>query len=84
MKTYEILKNPRGSGYLIDDGSGQSIRYATKRLAEQTIAEWIASEANAAIYEAERKAYRLQGAQAYLAARAARRAEESAQASFAF
>lgn len=84
MTAYSIIKNPRGSGYLIDDGSGSSIRYPTKRAAELTIARWIEQEAREAAYVAERNAARLAEVNAYLAKRAARREIDARQSAFAF
>jgi hypothetical protein len=80
---YQIVKGPR-SGYLIDDGSGTSIRYNTRREAEMTIARWERQRAEAAIYRAEKRAARLEAAKAYLVLRAARKAEADKQGSFAF
>ena len=83
MTTYKIIKSPR-SGYLIDDGSESSIRYATKRLAEQTIERWTRQEARQAEFEAEHEAARLAHVQAYLAKRAERREIDARQSAFNF
>ena len=71
MTTYTIIKSNR-NGYLIDDGSGRSIRYATKRLAEQTVAVWVRRDAEKVVFTAERDAYRRANIATYLAGRAAR------------
>jgi hypothetical protein len=80
MSKYTIIKGR--SGYLIDDGSGSSIRYATKALAEATVARRIRQDAEAIAYAAEHRAARLAEVHAYLAERAERR--EIAARQFAF
>ena len=84
MPNYQIIKNPSGSGYLIDDGSGGSIRYATKALAARTIERWQALVIEGAALAAERREARMREALAYLAVRAARKAEAEKQLAFAF
>jgi hypothetical protein len=81
---YKIVKIPTCSGWFIDDaeGDGTSIRYATKGLAERTIAAWERHEKEALIYAAEERIARLEHVNAYLAIRAARR--EIAARQFAF
>jgi hypothetical protein len=68
---YEIIKSPR-SGYLIDDGSGTSIRYATKVIAQATIAKWDRRDAETAEWTITERAARLERVNAYLAARTLR------------
>ena len=70
--TYTIVKNHGRSGWLIDDGSGSSIRYATKAEAERTIAIWQRAEIHRATADAEYHAARVERVQAYLAARTLR------------
>jgi hypothetical protein len=79
-----VVKNDHGSGYLIDDGTGFSIRYATKADALRQIARMERSEAEEIAARAERMVVRLALAREYLAIRAWRKAEAAKQASFDF
>jgi hypothetical protein len=84
MIEYSIVKNHGRSGWLIDDGSGTSIRYPTKAEAERTIAKWQRAEQHRAeqhraeldaVYHTER----LERVRAYLVARTLREAENAKQ-----
>ena len=79
---YTVVKSTR-SGWLIDDGSGTSIRYPTKAEAERIIARWERVEAEAEIMKLERHAARLAAVKEYLTARSAR-AETAKQLDFVF
>lgn len=75
MTSYSIVKSPR-SGYLIDDGSGFSIRYATKHAAEIQIAKLVRAEADAAQHAISVREARLAAVSAYLAVRATRKSDQ--------
>jgi hypothetical protein len=79
MTTYLIVKNHGRSGWLIDDGSGSSIRYSTKTEAERTIAAWQRAEIHRAEMDAEYRAARLERVREYLAARSLRETESAKQ-----
>lgn len=79
MSKRTAVKNPNGSGYLIDDGSGYSIRYPSKAVAVAEIARLEKIEAEAIVIQAEQRAARLEAVKAYLAVCASRAAEKAAQ-----
>jgi hypothetical protein len=81
VTTYEIIKSHR-SGWLIDDGSGTSIRYATNAEAERQIAIWERAELHRAESDATYHMARLANLKTYLDARAQRAAKDAQQLNF--